>query len=289
MRPRERLLLNGIPKEAIRKELERGSDRLFRWNLFFSATVGVGLTIEFVPDAASFLGVFSHTVFMVLHTHSGPLHEFGGFVVVVGIVAEVFIARRDRHIETDLRDESNSEIGILHGRAATAEREAAEARRETAEANGRTEAVRLCLAETDKMVITLRMAQEPRARSFNFRKFAGFLEGKPKTTVKIFCRIEDEEAAEFGELIRNTLLASHWSVEGPTLLLPGASVPALQAMGAKPEGITVMQRSIIALALDDPYKILCDAFTFVNVMSLVGRANPRIAEGEAWIVIGAKP
>ena len=50
-----------------------------------------------------------------------------------------------------------------------------------------------------------------------------------------------------------------------------------------------MQRSITTLSTDDPYKILCDAFIFTEVLSLTGRANPRIAEGEVWIVIGAKP
>ncbi len=146
----------------------------------------------------------------------------------------------------------------------------------------------LHLAETEALVVKLRLAQEPRARNFNFRKFASFLEGKPKGIVKIFCRVEDEEAAEFGELIRNTLLASRWTADGPTLLQPG-SVPTLQAFGARPEGITIMQRSVNALTPDDPYKILCDAFIFMDVLSLAGRANPRIAEGEVWIVIGAKP
>jgi hypothetical protein len=127
MRPRERLLLNGIPKEAIRKELERWSDRLTGWDLFFSATVSVGLTIEFLPDAASFLGIFSHAIFAVLHAHIEPLHEFGGLIVVVGVVGEFCIASRERSLETDLRDESNSAIAETLERATKAESEAAEA------------------------------------------------------------------------------------------------------------------------------------------------------------------
>jgi hypothetical protein len=113
MRPRDRLLRRGIPKEAIRKELERWSDGLWRWNQAFSALVVGGLAIEFVPDAASFLGMFSHDVFIALHGHSDHLHEFGGFVVVVGIVAEFLVAMLDRQVETDLRDESNTEIERL--------------------------------------------------------------------------------------------------------------------------------------------------------------------------------
>lgn len=73
------------------------------------------------------LGMFSYTVFLVLNLHSVPLREFGGLLVIVGVLGEFCVASRERQVESDLREENNSTIATLHDRAANAEREAAEA------------------------------------------------------------------------------------------------------------------------------------------------------------------
>lgn len=142
MRPKERLLRKEIPKEAIRRELERWSDRLSGWDQFFTAMVVGGLAVEYLPDAASFLAMFSHAVFVALNSHSEPLREFGGLIVIAGVLGEFCIASRERKVESDLRDESNKEIAELNTeteglRTRTAEAEAriAAAEKATAEAN----------------------------------------------------------------------------------------------------------------------------------------------------------
>jgi hypothetical protein len=132
IRPKERLLRKRIPKEEIRRELERWSDRLSHWNEFSTAVVVLGLAIEYLPDAASFLGIFSHAIFVVLHVHADLLRQFGGLLVVVGVAGELWTDVRESKVESDLRDESNTQIAELHDRAAKAEKDAAEANLENA-------------------------------------------------------------------------------------------------------------------------------------------------------------
>ena len=182
-----------------------------RWSLIAGLVVVVGLFVESGPELAHSL----------VHLEWPSREVIGNLVVVLGVAGEVLFSwravRAARQAELQAEHqiaELNAAVAAANERAANAFDRATNAEKETAEANERTEMVRARLAETEKLVVKLRMAQEPRARHFNFRKFAGFLEGKPKGTVKIFCRVEDEEAAEFGELIRNTLLATRWTVDG---------------------------------------------------------------------------
>jgi uncharacterized protein YjeT (DUF2065 family) len=127
MRPKERLLRRGkIPNEEkeIRKALEEWSDRLSRWTEAFTALVVAGLIVEYLPEITYFLAM---RVGSEVSRHAEQLRQFGGFLVIVGVVGELWIEVRASRVETDLRGEYNSTIEATRERAARAEQAAAEA------------------------------------------------------------------------------------------------------------------------------------------------------------------
>lgn len=132
MRPKERLLRNDVPKGAIRGALESWSDRLSSWGEFFTAVVVLGLVIEYFPEVARFLPT---RAFTATRPYTELLRELGGFLVIVGVVGELWIGFRSSKVETDLREETGKDIAETQERAARAEERAALAEQATAEAN----------------------------------------------------------------------------------------------------------------------------------------------------------
>lgn len=135
MRPAERLLRKGIPKDAIRKELERWSDRLSDWDQFFTAVLVAGLVIEYLPEVTYFLHLISGSVAAMVRPHAEQLREFGGLLVIIGVVGEFGVGRRGSRVETDLREEYNSAISAANGRIAETLERAARAERAAKEAD----------------------------------------------------------------------------------------------------------------------------------------------------------
>jgi len=76
MRPKERLLGREIPKAAIRKALEDWSDRLSKWDLFWTAIVVGGLFIEYIPLVTKF---FPTRAFIYIRVRTEVFSDFGGF------------------------------------------------------------------------------------------------------------------------------------------------------------------------------------------------------------------
>jgi hypothetical protein len=91
IRPRERLLRRDIPKDAIRNALEGWSDRLAGWEQFFTAILVAGLVVEYLPGIARFLPT---VIFAAIRPHAFILRDFGGFLVIAGVVGEMWIGFR---------------------------------------------------------------------------------------------------------------------------------------------------------------------------------------------------
>ena len=132
MRPKERLLRRGrlTPNDenAIRIALEAWSDSLSHWAEVFTATVVLGLVVEYLPDITYFLRFVLLTGFAVaVQKHSEQLRQLGGFLVIVGVAGELWIEIRASRVETDLREETNEVIARAQERAAEALKAAAEA------------------------------------------------------------------------------------------------------------------------------------------------------------------
>jgi len=54
------------------------------------------LAIEYLPDIASFVGMFSYSLSITLRAHAEQLREFGGLFVIAGVLGEFCIASRER-------------------------------------------------------------------------------------------------------------------------------------------------------------------------------------------------
>lgn len=269
MRPRERLLLKEIPKEAIRKELERWSDRLSTWDQFFTAVVVGGLAIEYLPDAASFLGMFSHAVFVVLYAHNNPLHQFGGLIVIVGIMGEFCVASQERKVESDLRDENNSTITSLHDRATKAELELAKIR-------------------------------EPRVAFFSIKKFSESLKSKPQGTAEVMYQPDDGEAMMFAFALNSALVLGGWSLLAAVRPIPldaamgakSAPIPFLLTLppsvrvGGQPNGVSLIANT--AIPANEPLAGLRETFLSCDLSVGLG-LDSDLPDGLVRVVVGPKP
>jgi hypothetical protein len=129
MRPKEHLVRrNGnINNQELHKKLEEWSDRLGKWEEFWTAIVVFGLVIEYLPLILS--------IVISIEKHSKLLEQTGGLLVIIGVAGELLVSRRASSVETDLREISNAMLASALERAAKAEERAAVAKQSAAEAN----------------------------------------------------------------------------------------------------------------------------------------------------------
>lgn len=280
----------------IKNERERLDSQLLwleRWLVFSGAVV--------------FVGVFVEIIAKVLRAQIDD-EVIGGGLVMAGVAAEVTIARiisvkadRIREIADSDITRSSAQAAIANERAAGANERAAQANERAAKAEQRTAELEVDIAhsrerqmETDQLLSRMRLEQAERATVFDVRRFAGFLESRPKGTADILYQPEDAEAEEFAERLEIGMVTGHWTISTrpqPVPPEPSSRESAMSRAGARARGITVL---IGRTNNGDPARAaffaLHEAFADqVHVPRFTWDMEPSVPNGIIRIVVGPKP
>jgi hypothetical protein len=142
--------------------------------------------------------------------------------------------------------------------------------------------------QSDAVLVKLGRAQAERRNIFDSLGFAGRLDACAKGRAQVVFEFNNDESAEFAELINKSLVLAGWETDTPLALTPPPDgTPALLAIGARAEGITILVRSLPGSG-DSPYVALRDAFKGVDFL-VTPRVDSRAPSDAIWIVVGRKP
>jgi len=235
--------------------------------------VFVGLLIEDGPELWEAIWV---------HHRLPSRGVIGGTIVAIGVGVEVLFASLVTHVSKQLQEVADARNAELHERAATAETR-------TAELQSDIEASRERQKQAEHLIGILRLGEVPRHSIFDSRKLAGFLmDSSTKGTAEVLYQPGDGEASALANDIHLGLIVGGWTADAPKPMPSAAKeyeAPIL-ALRAKPEGITILARSI-AEAGNNPVRAAFSAL--VPQIAFSWEIDPELPEGLLRIVVGPKP
>jgi hypothetical protein len=248
--------------ESAAKALELRLDSLTFWLWVSTATVAVGLLIEYLPEFAELIKTrpFDRKKLRTL---------IGGLLITVGVVGELVVAVKSSGVEAKLRTTTHNVESLLNGKAADARKEANAASErasdledeaamleddaaaldeEAATANGRAKeaekdaARSLKAAEKERLervgleaqIAPRRLTPEQQVAIGNAcRIFSRHLFSRRSVEIKIVTYALDLEAEVLAEQIRQALLFAELTVDfRPTSFMPlGSFMKGIQVSG----------------------------------------------------------